>query len=310
MDRSCVVVMMLAWGCGSVATTEIDAGDDPPIDGAGGPACDVAAPFGAPEPMTTLNTAGNEEALALSPDRRTAYFASNRGGGPGDYDLYTATRSSVDAPFGAPSVMPNVSTADREYSPVLTPDGLTLYFGRRPVAGGVYRVYAATRTSTSTAFGAAELVLNVNDDPSHTLPTDVNATGTRLYLSGTRGGDWDIYVATRTDTTGPFGAATPIRSLNVAAIEDYGAVLTGDELTVYFESRRDGAVGCYDVFVATRSTTADGFGDPTPVAALATDLCEYPSWVSADGCHIALVSDRTGTVGGFDLWIASKPPVP
>ncbi len=116
--------------------------------------------------------------------------------------------------------------------------------------------------------------------------------------------------ATRAGARVTLSAAASIAELNVPAIEDHGAVLTGDELTVYFESTRLGDTGCYDTFVATRASVASSFGAATQVAELSTPACEFPTWVSADGCQILLTSNRPGGLGLNDIWLATRPLSP
>jgi hypothetical protein len=58
----------------------------------------------------------------------------------------------------------------------------------------------------------------------------------------------------------------------------------------------------------TRSTTADGSGPASGVAALSTTSGACPTWVSADRCAIAVSGDRGGTLGRLDLWLATAPP--
>jgi len=49
-------------------------------------------PFGAPAAVTELNSAAADGPRWLSPDSCTLYFVSDRNGGRGGYDLYSATR--------------------------------------------------------------------------------------------------------------------------------------------------------------------------------------------------------------------------
>jgi len=316
-----LIVLAVSAACGNVSTehpdAKVDTVDGSPWDGPApdGPveidapqaACDLDQPFGEPVLLANVNSADLDIDGYISHDGLTLYFASTRAGGLGERDIWTASRASTGDDFGTPTRLPNVNTADHEGAPFVSADERTLYLSRTPVSGGNWDIYVATRGSTAAAFGTPELLLNVNDSSANDVATNINEAGTTLYMSSSRSGDWDILRATRADTSGPFGAPTPLGELNVSAAEDYGPVLTGDELTVYFESVRSGSLGCYDVYMARRSTTADGFGTPTRVAELSTASCEYPTWVSADGCQIILASNRSGGLGSYDLWIASRP---
>ena len=46
-------------------------------------------PFSSPVPLTALDSRSGDEDLWLSPDQRTVYFTSPRGG---SYDIFVATR--------------------------------------------------------------------------------------------------------------------------------------------------------------------------------------------------------------------------
>lgn len=56
----------------------------------------TTAPWNPPVLVGGLNTADTEQSLSLSPDGSTLYFTSNRPGGSGNEDLYSATRVSVN----------------------------------------------------------------------------------------------------------------------------------------------------------------------------------------------------------------------
>src|SRR5512143_2734510 len=119
--RVWVACVVLCWSaCGAVsdrpkpdASATLDASA---LDAPGTRRCDPLASFGAPVPLTSVNTDANDEQANLSPDELTMYFSSTRPGGAGSFDIYEATRSSTSAPFG--NVIPvtgvNTSGEDRE----------------------------------------------------------------------------------------------------------------------------------------------------------------------------------------------------
>lgn len=82
----------------------------------------------------------------VTADGLTIYFES--GGGIGENHLYQATRATPGAPFGATSLIPNVTgpagSVDEDVS--LTTDGLELFFASsRPDSSGMDDIYVATR---------------------------------------------------------------------------------------------------------------------------------------------------------------------
>lgn len=81
--------------------------------------------------------------------------------------------------------------------PIVTLDGLTMYLAIRSGSNGP-RVAVTKRTSTSDTFGTpAPLVeLDYNDDQ---YPTWISADGCRLYLTRRVAGQYDLYVANRSE---------------------------------------------------------------------------------------------------------------
>jgi Tol biopolymer transport system component len=76
-----------------------------------------------------INSVGSEFAPMLSPDGRTLLFSSDRSGGAGGHDLFTARRDH-DA-FAAALRLPGaVNTAANEFDPTFLRDGATIVFAR------------------------------------------------------------------------------------------------------------------------------------------------------------------------------------
>ncbi len=83
--------------------------------------------------VDSVNSAEDDTAPVLTPDELTIFFASTRGGGQDD--IWTATRASVNEPFGAPTNVMELNTAGREVPSFVSADGCTLFFDR--IDGGV-----------------------------------------------------------------------------------------------------------------------------------------------------------------------------
>lgn len=142
--------------------------------------------------IAELDSASTESQGFLPIGRDEIYFQSTRSGGG---DIYTATRTGTS--FGAPSLLTSLATASDEGDPVVTPDGLTIYFrSDRPAALGGYNIYTATRPDLGDTFGPATLVPNVNT-PAEEGPSWISLDGCRLYISSAVAGTNDVYVSTR-----------------------------------------------------------------------------------------------------------------
>lgn len=86
------------------------------------------------EPLTALNTTDNETAPAVNPYGDFLYFASNRPGGLGGYDLYRA-RTVAGALQPPENLGADVNTAANELDPELHLGGFALYFATDRAAG-------------------------------------------------------------------------------------------------------------------------------------------------------------------------------
>ena len=87
-------------------------------------------------PLTALNTPHNEGAPCVSPFTDFVYFASDRPGGEGAFDLYRTRR--VQGRYEPPTNLgPTINTTANELDPGLTMGGYALYFSSdRPVESG------------------------------------------------------------------------------------------------------------------------------------------------------------------------------
>jgi hypothetical protein len=96
-----------------------------------------------PEVVAELKSAKNEAGVAFSADGLTIYFGSERPGGSGESDIWTATRPNLGAPFGAATVVPGINSPVDEFPSWLSPDGCRLYFSSE--RAGVEDIFVASR---------------------------------------------------------------------------------------------------------------------------------------------------------------------
>jgi Tol biopolymer transport system component len=109
--------------------------------------------FGTASPIVELNdAAANDIQPNVRKDGREIVFSSNRGGGLGRPDIWSATRASVEDPWSAPiNLGSNVNTSLGESRPSLSWDAEQLLFGRAGPAGtgeggtGMSDIYVTTR---------------------------------------------------------------------------------------------------------------------------------------------------------------------
>jgi hypothetical protein len=115
----------------------------------------------------------------------------------------------------------------------------------------------------------------------------------------------DLFIASRSSVSAPFGDAMPLDELNTAARESTGTLLA-DGLEIYFASDRAPTTSS-GLWRASRQTVDDSFDTPVPVEELnAGHLDEHV--VTPDGLAVYFTSTRPGSdFGGRNIWFAERP---
>ncbi len=274
---------------GNAGDRDSDPASDGDGGGDGGPPCDLTKPFGRKKPIDGIPPGG--AGARLSENELEVYYSDfgtlvqDAGFG----DLVVRKRATRDGSFGAAASMGPVNTPASEYQPSLTHDGLSLYF--MSDRGNQYDIYVATRDDAGL-FGNAQPLTAVNLTDVFDAVPYVGPKGEWLYFSSGRGsGVGHIYRSERGDG-GAFTTPTELDELKSSdkTKGESSAVLSGDELTMYFASDRvdlQGA-GLDDIYMATRLVPSEKFGNLVRVEELATAGGEQPSWISPDKCRLYL----------------------
>lgn len=96
-----------------------------------------------PEKLSFCSDAANYEHPSLSHDGKKLYFASDREGGLGNFDIYVVPMSS-DGSFGAISNLgPTINTAQREQFPYITEKGHLLFASDGHLGMGFLDIWAS-----------------------------------------------------------------------------------------------------------------------------------------------------------------------
>jgi len=295
-----LALALLGCGCNQLLGVhefdKVDARVD--LDAPSSGRCDPNKPFSTPTPIesSSINTAHTDIATDLSDDELTLYLTANTQ--QNSYlHMFQVMRVTPTSPWGARQEI---------YMPV--PDDNTLSFGVSP--SGLLAVsvsdrsanqtdlYVQTRANVVAAFGAPTSITTINQAGTGEATPRLTRAGTTLYLDSDRtgsGGGRDLWRSSY--VSGGFTAPEPVSELNTA-VDETGALLTSDELTLYFV--RGG-----DIFKATRGDAGAAFSIIEPVTELNTSLYEGPGALSPDGCHIYI--NRLSGIGPFDIFYAERP---
>jgi Tol biopolymer transport system component len=247
---------------------------------------------------------------SLSNDGRVLYFASPSPGGQGEFDIWTASRSTRFGSFGpVTNLGPNVNSSSFDAGPSISQDGLSLYFhSTRPGSLGDRNLYVATRATTNDAFGApVSLGPGVNSSSLDANPS-TSADGLTLVFQSDRPGftGQDLFVATRPNTSVPFGAVQNLGPTINRFVGQGSPSLSADGLSLFYAGSINGAVA--DLFVSTRASLNDPWGDPVSLGPnVNTPSDEDFGAIAWDSSSIVFISNRSG---GEDLYEAVVVPEP
>jgi len=212
-----------------------------------------------------------------------------------------------------------LNTPSLDGCPIQSPDGLSLYIAsNRPGGKGGLDVWVATRASTTAPWGAPQnLGEPVNSAADDFCPTPVGKRGlffvSREALPGACG-QGDIYFTHR---TAPGAWAEPQRLLCAPAgpnseLDEQGpswvdasGKLRGRK-ALYFSRNSVTPNVPGKIFVSERQNGAR-FGPAAAVTELndATANDIQPN-VRADGLEVVFSSNRSGTLGAQDIWVATR----
>lgn len=278
-----LLVVVLA-GCGRIGfdATGPDGGDSPDAPDAMAPP--ATGPFSTPTNVAELNQGSiNSEDPSLTDDLLEIVFSSTRPGGAGGVDVWTATRASPGAAWGAPVLVPGINSANDDTTPDLSGDGLVLMFAsNRPGGAGLYDLYRATRASRDAAWSAPVRIVELASDADE-FAGATTADRLRLVFASARAGGvggGDLYEAERTSAEGAW--STPLTISIDSTADDSAPWLAGDGRTLYFGSDRAGGQGQQDVWMATRATPTAPWTTPAPVTELNGTENDSDPWLSPD----------------------------
>lgn len=162
----------------------------------------------APVAIPEINTASDDLAPWGYDDPATGrlvlYFMSDRPGGLGGYDIYTA-QQQADGKFSTPTLVTELSTAKGDSMPAVTADGREIFItSDRPGGFGSADIWSATRASVSEPWSQpVNLGAGVNTSAAEQRGGTWGDGTELVFFSGRAGGQGgiDLYRATRTRTT-------------------------------------------------------------------------------------------------------------
>ncbi|MFH0843366.1 MAG: OmpA family protein [Bacteroidota bacterium] len=141
-----------------------------------------------------VNSSSNETGANLSKDGNTLFFASDRSGGFGKFDIYLSRKSSGGKWSSPMNMGEQINTADNEASPAIHPEGQVIYFssdGYIEQSMGGFDIFYSTRDQNNKWSNPVHMKYPVNttrDDVDYKIASG----GKRYYTSLTDFNSFDV----------------------------------------------------------------------------------------------------------------------
>jgi len=275
--------------------------------------------FGEPVNLgPNVNSAMNDGGLTISSDGLSLFFESNRSGN--NWDIWQCTRETIEDEWGpAKNLGPTVNSPQAEGRPSISADGLELFFcslywmAVRPGGFGGADLWVTRRTSVSHPWSTPENLGSLVNSAWHESEPYISADGLELYFSSDRpGGEgyFDLYFATRPTKNDAWDAPVNLGPVVNGSGYEAQPCISADGLALFFaSSRRPDGYGNYDIYITTRSTTSDPWGEPVNLGPIINNAAsQFAHYISPDGSTLYL--DAGGSLfGKADLWQVQIIPI-
>lgn len=213
-----------------------------------------------------------------------------------------------------------VNSPSIDAGPAVSKDGLSLYFNSNRLGGcGKQDIWVSQRASPESPWGPPVNlecgVVNTRDffEAVPALSRDEHW----LFFNSNRSpgfGQNDIWASYREHTKDDFGWQTPVNlgdGVNSPFLDVGAGYFENDDAgapLLFFGSDRPGGAVQPDIYVS--QLFPDGsFGPASVVAELNSPAGDYRPSVRFDGLEVFVHSDRLGSLGDLDLWVATRQTV-
>jgi hypothetical protein len=267
-----------------------DAGSTGPADASPEPDAVVLGAWGTPQPVSGAADAtnGEDDCTMNSTATELIYSVNVPDSGTGK-DFFIMTRADSSSAWSDPVELTEFNTAAGEETPRLSPDDLTLYFGR----GG--DIFSATRSEVGGAWSTPTEVESINTAAYEKWLAVCDGGRALISRYNEDSASQDLYEGTIAD-----GAPTLVTAFSTTGNE-ISAFLSSDCLTAYYASNQSGDMRIY---TATRTSPTGAWSTPQLAPSPFAEAGDEDGWLSPDLRTFVFASTRDG--GTKDLYISTR----
>ncbi|MDA0808609.1 MAG: serine/threonine-protein kinase [Planctomycetota bacterium] len=256
----------------------------------------------------TINSPAIVFGADMTADRRTIVFSSLREQQPpGNRDLWIATRSSPEAPWSEPVRLPReINTDAKEEQPVISSDGLSLWF-RRDVHALMYSVRESVDAPWSEAIPDPHLKGQLKN--YEMTPNGLTAYRPVKLKSqlGSNDADNKLIIWRRDSRDSSFQNSSESRLPSVSRINATGSLSDDGRMYVFAQEIDNGKDARQTrLFFSTRADNGDSWSEPSLLFPEISDdtVSSGSPRLLDDNRTLLFTSNLPGGEGSFDIWMA------
>ncbi len=227
------------------------------------------------------------------------------------WSAITSTQSPPPTPADLASGKPGnlgpiVNSPSLEGSPILSQDGLELYFAStRPGGYGWQDIWVTKRARVQDPWGPPTNLGPQVNTPAVERPGSISADGLTLYVEAGEP-NYSLYTTTCAAKEAPWGPLVNLGPLVNRSGAVHKPVISADDLELYFSVYSGGHM---DIWVSRRACPSDPWGVPVSLGpTVNSSALRWLAWLSPDGLTALIWSDRPGGYGSLDTWVTTRRP--
>ena len=211
--------------------------------------------------------------------------------------------------FDPPSPLgPTVNSRDLDAQPIISRDGLRLFFASTRNGGqGRRDIWLSQRANIADSFGTPVNLGSIVNARADDDPGTESPDGLRFYYSQ----GIHLAVASRVSLATSWAGDTVVVSTDAFVNlhrpnGEFHPAVSADELTLIYQKNSVGPGDNHDLMLSTRSSVFDIWEEPIALANINSVFGEVHPNLSADELSLFFSSDRPGGAGDYDLYRATR----
>jgi hypothetical protein len=181
-----------------------------------------------------------------------------------------------------------------------------IYFKSTRSGGlGMSDIWRATRATATEPWSAPARVDPLSTVDNETSPR-IAPDGLTIWIQRNNGSTSKTMVSTRSSPTSPWSDPIQLTEFSSAIGDNQFSSTDPQQLVGYLTSEHDSTTRPH-LFRTTRTSPSGVWGAPVEIPELmSTTGNNWTPWVTPDGLAIIWASNRGGTAGSYDLWLATR----